>query len=109
MHARTNRHQGKSGKMKTSPPAAHGAHWPRGKRRHADVGDWSHIRLQVQSVLDAHWSPGERSLRAIAEVLGVSDRAVRRWMSGEDRPPPEKQEELRAWLQQQRKKPAKKR
>jgi hypothetical protein len=85
------------------PPAAHGAHWPRGKRRHEDSGgDWSRIRLQITAIIDNHYRVGLRSFRAIADALGISDRSVRRHLSGEDRPSPDVQEQYAAWCKQQR-------
>jgi hypothetical protein len=87
---------------KTKPPAAHGAHWPAGKRRHADTGDWSAIRLDLTSLINDHYLVGMRSNRALAEAVGASERAVRRWLSGEDRPSPEMQDRCRAWATDQK-------
>lgn len=71
--------------------------WTPGKRRHADCGDWQRIRLRVVSLLTTKYQYGRVTARAIAAAVGVSDRTLRRWLSGEDRPTPEDQERLRAW------------
>ena len=86
----------------TTAPAAHGAHWPKGKRRHADAGDWARVRLEIQALLDEHPRHGVRSLAVIGRAVGVDKRTVWRWLRGEDRPPPEAQERLRAWAKEQR-------
>lgn len=41
---------------------------------------------------------GVRSARAAAEALGVSDRTVRRWVSGEDWPDAETCRRIMTWL-----------
>jgi len=85
-------------KKKTKSARADGrGGWPVGKKRHADVGDWQRIRLRVCSLLDDRYEYGRVTVRAIAAAIGVSDRTMRRWLSGEDRPSPEDQERLRAW------------
>lgn len=71
--------------------------WTPGKRRHVDVGDWQRIRLRIVSLLNDRPQYGVISARAISLALGVSDRTVRRWLRGEDRPSPDDQERLRAW------------
>lgn len=73
-------------------------HWPAGKRRNPDKGDWSKIRLSLARFLDDYFSPGQISARALAGDLGVSDRSVRRWISGDDRPSVEAQEAIQQWL-----------
>ena len=75
--------------------------WVPGKRRHADVGDWSRIRIDLARLLDHHARNGVVSARALAAVLGVSDHTVRRWARGEDRPSPETQERVRSWASEQ--------
>lgn len=87
-------------------------HWPRGKHRHADTGgggQWERTRLALTRFLDAHWSRGEISIRALADRLGVSDRTVRRYLYGErqsgrapNRPPEATQEAIAAWLDEWR-------
>lgn len=74
--------------------------WPTGKRRHEDVGDWQRIRLRIVSLLNDRPEHGRVSVRAIARVMGVADRTLRRWLQGEDRPSPADQERLRAWCQE---------
>lgn len=76
--------------------------WIPGKRRHLDVGDWQRIRIDLVALLDAAYRRGIRSRRALGIRMGVSEKTVRRWLSGEDRPSPEAQEALRAWLKEQR-------
>lgn len=77
-------------------------HWPAGKRRNPDAGHWSRTRLALQQILDDHWRRGERSYAALAAELGVSDRAVRRWLSGTHRPHPDYQQLLATWVAEQR-------
>ena len=86
-------------KRKTKSARADGrGGWTPGKRRNPDVGDWQRIRLRVVSLLNDRPEYGRVSVRAIAAVIGVSDRTLRRWLSGEDRPPPLAQEQLRQWV-----------
>jgi len=86
--------------MTTNP---HGGGWPKGRRRHADTGDWQAVRLGLRSLLEHHPLRGVRSLQAIADALGVPERrTVHRWLTGERRPSPEHQDLLRAWLREQR-------
>jgi len=75
--------------------------WTTGKRRHENVGDWQRIRLRIVSLLNDRPQYGVISARAISLALGVSDRTVRRWLQGEDRPSPADQERLRAWAAEQ--------
>ena len=77
-------------------------HWPAGKRRHADSGQWSRTRLTISALVNEHYSHGVRSMRALAVAVGVSDRAVRRWLSGEDRPSPQMQVMCQRWAIEQR-------
>lgn len=77
-------------------------HWPRGKRRNEDRGDWSGLRLRLRRLIDDHWQQGVVSIRAAAEAVGVSDRSIRRYLSGEDRPAPETQEAIAGWIDERR-------
>lgn len=77
-------------------------HWPKGRRRNEDSGNWSRIRLSLQSLLDNHYDPGRISARKLADDLGVSDRSVRRWLTGEDRPDTETQELIEGWIAERR-------
>jgi hypothetical protein len=54
--------------------------------------------------LDSNRRPGVVSIRALAAAAGVSDRTIRRWLVGEDRPAVECQEAISAWFSEQRKK-----
>lgn len=76
--------------------------WPTGKRRHADGGDWQRLRISLAAYLNDHWQLGVVSNPVIARFCGVTEKSVRRWLSGEDRPPPETQEVIRQWLAERR-------
>lgn len=41
---------------------------------------------------------GVRSIRVLADHLRVSDRTVRRWLTGEDWPPPTQLRRIKSWL-----------
>lgn len=45
---------------------------------------------------------GVASIRVVAAYCGVSDRTVRRWLTGEDWPPASQIRRMRAWLRQLR-------
>lgn len=77
-------------------------HWPAGKRRNIDAGQWSRTRISLSALVNEHYSHGVRSMRALSLAIGVSDRSVRRWLSGEDRPSPELQELCQRWAAEQR-------
>lgn len=65
---------------KTKRPDGRG-HWPRGKRR-SDLSE-----RERETVLATIRGASEtESLRSIARKLHVSDRSVRRWLSGDDWP-----------------------
>ena len=72
--------------------------WTKGERRNEDTGNWSRIRMSLQALIDNHYERGWTSARKLADDLGVSDRSVRRWLSGEDRPEPEVQELIETWV-----------
>lgn len=71
-------------------------HWPLGKRRHPKPLP-AELRGRIDRLLADHPRYGVRSLRAIAAHLEVSDRTIRRWLSGEDHPAPEQLTALTAW------------
>jgi transcriptional regulator with XRE-family HTH domain len=77
-------------------------HWPQGKRRNPDSGSWSRTRLVLTKFLGDKYKAGSVSIRALADALGVSDRSVRRWLAGEDRPEPDMQDAIVAWLAEKR-------
>jgi plasmid maintenance system antidote protein VapI len=77
-------------------------HWTAGKRRNPDRGEWGRIRLTLARFLDDHYQPGKVSGRALAGSLGVSDRTVRRWIDGTDRPSPEYQQAIEQWMVERR-------
>ena len=72
--------------------------WPKGKRRHADGTDRQEIHYlmaRLSEYLESNRQAG-MTLRKCAKHLGCSVRTLRRWMAGEDWPPPEAVERLRA-------------
>lgn len=85
--------------MTDTPPAK--GHWPAGKRRHPDSGQWSRIRLSLTSLVTEHFEPVVRSCDAAALAMGVSSRSVRRWIKGEDIPAPDLQDIVRQWCAEQ--------
>lgn len=84
----------------TDTPAPKG-HWPAGKRRHKDIGNWSRVRLTLTRLVDEESQPGVRSRIAVANALGVSARAVARWIKGEDMPDEDMQALVRTWCAEQ--------
>ncbi|MDR3634365.1 MAG: helix-turn-helix domain-containing protein [Isosphaeraceae bacterium] len=79
-------------------------HWTKGKRRSSlSPAVWSALRQRIVDLLDEAPLPEVRSMRALATLLGVTDRTVRRWLAGEDLPPPNAMARLRAWHAEQRK------
>jgi hypothetical protein len=77
-------------------------HWPPGKRRNQDGGNWGRIRLALSRFLDEHYERGRISVRALAAELAVSDRSVRRWLTGDQRPSVEYQFAVAQWLKERR-------
>lgn len=77
-------------------------HWPKGRRRNADNGDWSVVLLGVKGLLDEYEVRGKISIRALAKAVGVDPKAVMNWLGGIDRPDEEMQITVRAWLKQMR-------
>jgi len=72
--------------------------WTKGKRRNADSGDWSALRIDLQSLVTRYYLTDVRSVRALAAAVGASDRTVRKHLSGESRPSVELQDRYRAWV-----------
>lgn len=58
-------------------------HWTPGKPR-SDASD-TDVRRTLAAIRRAN-ERDKHSLRSIARTVGVSDRAVRRWLSGDHRP-----------------------
>ena len=73
-------------------------HWPAGKRRNPDTGQWNRTRLRLARLIEDHPRRGRISCRALADAVGVGDRAVRNWIAGIDRPAPELQDAVRQWI-----------
>ena len=88
--------------MKSSRQDRRG-HWPAGKRRNQDAGNWERTRRAVAAIILDHHKRGTRSMRGLAAYVGASDASVRRWVSGEDRPGPDVQALLAEWVRLQRK------
>lgn len=76
----------------------HRGHWPKGKRRNPDAGQWGRTRLALARFLETNYRPGEISARALAADMGLTDRAVRRWINGTGRPDPETQDAVAQWI-----------
>lgn len=77
--------------------------WPKGKRRNADRGDWSEIRLGLTALFRDHHEIGLISAGVLARDLGVAGpRTVARWLDGSRRPDPETQGMIAAWLAEKR-------
>ena len=76
--------------------------WIPGKRRNQDVGDWTRLRIDLAALFADAYDFRLRTPTRLARDLGVSEKTVRRWLSGEDRPAPESQEAVRVWLSEAR-------
>lgn len=87
----------KSTKIETAKPKGH---WPKGKRRNADSGNWSAIRLRATNLIEQHWKRGSISITACAAALCVNQRSVARWLKGEDMPSLESQAAMDAWVKE---------
>jgi hypothetical protein len=87
----------KLAKKKTAPKG----HWPPGKRRNPDLGDWTRTLLSVQTLLCDHYKVGVRSPRALALAINVDPHSVLKWLDGTHRPAPEHQLAIKGWLNKQ--------
>lgn len=71
-------------------------HWPKGKSRNAGAAAQQRRAQRALNALRKALktttvpSPTDLTRRRVAAALGVSDRTVRRWLSGEDWPPADK-------------------
>lgn len=83
----------------TEQPKPRG-HWPRGKRRNHDAGEWEQTRALLETILCDHHAPMIRSTPVLAAITGVSVSAVVRWIRGEAMPTAENQVTLRDWANQ---------
>jgi transcriptional regulator GlxA family with amidase domain len=82
-----------------SPPAK--GHWPKGKPRNAPIPA-PRLR-QVQRWFERHRgyagpTSNERSVKRVALAIGVSDRTLRRWLTREDHPSPDRWRALIAYV-----------
>lgn len=84
----------------TDTPAPKG-HWPAGKRRHKDSGQWSRVRLSLTQLLTEEWRHGVRTKQSAAIAIGVDARTIGRWINGEDVPNEETQALVRTWCAEQ--------
>jgi hypothetical protein len=75
-------------------------HWPRGKRRNQDAGDWEQTRTLLETILRDHHAPMIRSTPVLAAITGVSVSAVVRWIRAEAIPTPANQAVLSEWANQ---------
>lgn len=83
-------------------------HWPAGKRR-SDVRpvQMAGVMRKLARVLRTeHTGHHPRlhaadrvSIKSLARYLDVSDRTVRRWLSGEDWPPAAMVKQIKRWLE----------
>jgi len=71
--------------------------WPVGKRRHP-VGQWSTTLARLRALLRDHAQRGVVSRNALAAAVGVGEKTVRRWVSGEDVPSAEMQVAVKKWV-----------
>lgn len=83
-------------------PKGTGGHYPKGVRRNEDRGDWGITLLALQTLLDNYPRPGEISLGALADKIGVTKKSVSKWLKGINRPDPETQELVATWVRQMR-------
>jgi hypothetical protein len=87
--------------MPKAKPRPTKGHWPLGKRRNKVADDWHQVRETLTQLVTVHLVATIRSQTALAEKLGVSQRSVGRWISGEDVPQSLYQSKLRTWCRQQ--------
>ena len=78
-------------------------HWPKGKRRNEDRGDWSRLRLRLASLINNYHLRGSVSIRVCADAIGVSDRTVRKYLDGTLRPTLDTQDAIETWIAEMRK------
>ena len=74
-------------------------HWPKGKPRNEAVDGWPDLKRKINRLLRNPDRKG-RSSRALARHCDVTDRSVRRWLSGEDVPAAEHVASMAMWLSQ---------
>ena len=73
-------------------------HYPPGQHRHADVTRWSAVLIRLRRLLETRREHGAVSRRAMAAAVGVSEGAVRKWLSGSSRPAEETQRAVVQWM-----------
>jgi ribosome-binding protein aMBF1 (putative translation factor) len=81
-------------------------HWTKGKRRNVPLPTWEGTLAELRVVFAVH--QGNRngiSAHGLAHDLGCSDRAVRRWLAGEDVPATKLQRQVSRWVKVQQTKP----
>ena len=84
--------------MKSHRPDGRG-HWPAGKHRHPDAGEWDSTRESLIRLIEDHWRPDHVSIRSMAGAVGVHVAAARKWIAGTTRPSPERQEAVQRWVE----------
>lgn len=79
-------------------------HWPKGKPRNETRQDWPKLRKKLERLLasPARKTPIEeefvRSRSGLSRWLGVHEKTVRRWLSGEDSPAAETVDRIEQWI-----------
>ncbi len=73
----------------------------RGKRQHPDTRERETVLGEALALLRTPMR-GVVSIRVLAEHCRVSDRTVRRWLSGEDWPPPTALRRIAEWARRHR-------
>lgn len=75
-------------------------HWPAGKRRHPKMPAKLKARINkaITPIAGGPVPEGTHTVKSIARDIGVSDRTLRRWLSGEDNPSPDHVARLEQWL-----------
>ena len=61
-------------------------HWPKGRRRNPDAGDWTLTRLKLKALFAEQYLLGQRTPRAFATDLNIDPKTVWRWIIGRHRP-----------------------
>lgn len=79
-------------------------HWPAGVPRNDVPDEWPEMRKQLAKLLQSpDRRPGVRddkfvrSKQGLARYLQVSERTIRRWLTGEDQPPAAQVKLMRTW------------